>query len=48
MGAKVLDKHTIGRGCLIGAGAVVTHDLPDRVLALGVPAKVVKTEIELK
>lgn len=48
MGAMVLDKHTIGRGCLIGAGAVVTHDLPDRVLALGVPAKIVKTDIEAK
>lgn len=33
---------TIGNGCVIGAGAVVTKDLPDNSLALGVPAKVVR------
>lgn len=48
MSAIILDKHTIGRGCVVGAGAVVTHDLPDRVMALGVPAKIVKTDIEAK
>lgn len=37
---------TIGNGCVIGAEAVVTHDIPDNSLALGVPAKVVKTITE--
>ncbi len=32
----------IGNGCIIGAAAVVTHDIPDYTIACGVPAKVVK------
>jgi UDP-2-acetamido-3-amino-2,3-dideoxy-glucuronate N-acetyltransferase len=30
---------TIGRHAFVGAGAVVTHDVPDFALMLGVPAK---------
>ena len=33
---------TIGDNCVIGAGAVVTHDIPDNSLAVGVPAKVIR------
>jgi acetyltransferase-like isoleucine patch superfamily enzyme len=33
---------------VIGGGAVVTKNLPSRVLAVGVPAKVVKENIEGK
>ncbi len=29
----------IGQGCVIGAGSVVTKDMPDNTLAKGVPAK---------
>lgn len=32
----------IGRGAVIGANAVVRDDVPDRCLAVGVPAKVVR------
>lgn len=32
----------IGNGCIIGAGAVVTKDIPDYSIAGGVPAKVIK------
>lgn len=48
IGANVVDGITIGRHCVIGAGAVVTKDLPDRVLAVGVPAKIVKEGIDGK
>lgn len=40
-GVKVLDGVTIGRGSIIGAGAVVTKDIPPYSIAVGVPAKVV-------
>ena len=33
---------TIGYGCVIGAGSVVTKDIPDRTFAAGVPAKVIR------
>lgn len=33
---------TIGNNCVIGAGSVVTHDIPDNSLAVGVPAKVIR------
>ena len=29
--------------CIIGANAVVTHDIPDYSVAVGIPAKVIKT-----
>lgn len=34
--------HYIGKNARIGAGAVVTKDIPDNAIAVGVPAKVVK------
>jgi acetyltransferase-like isoleucine patch superfamily enzyme len=33
----------VGRDSIIGAGAVVTKPIPDRVLAAGVPARVIRT-----
>jgi acetyltransferase-like isoleucine patch superfamily enzyme len=41
-GVKVLGGVTIGDGCVVGAGAVVTKDLPPYSIAVGIPAKVVK------
>lgn len=38
----VLDGCTIGRGSVIGAGAVVTKDIPEFSVAYGIPAKVVR------
>ena len=33
---------SIGEGTVIGANAVVTHNIPDCCIAAGVPAKVIK------
>lgn len=40
-GAVVLMGVSIGDHCIVGAGAVVTGDIPDRSVAVGVPARVV-------
>ncbi len=32
----------IGDGCIIGANAVVTHDIPEYSIAGGIPCKVIK------
>jgi len=45
-GAIVLDGVTIGRGSVIGAGAVVTSDIPAYGIAVGSPAHVVKDRRE--
>jgi len=42
-GAKILPNVTIGRGSIIGANAVVTKNVPDYSIAIGIPARVIKT-----
>lgn len=42
MGCQVLPGVTIGQGVQVGAGAVVTEDLPDFAVAAGVPARVIR------
>jgi len=39
---SILPGVSVGNGVIIGAGAIVNKDLPDYVVAVGVPAKVVK------
>ncbi len=34
--------HELGEDCLIGAGAVVIHDVPEKAIMAGVPAKVLR------
>ena len=41
-GATVIDKVSIGADTVVGAGAVVVDDLPGGVLAVGVPARIVR------
>lgn len=41
-GAIVLDGVSVGAGAVIGAAALVTSDVPDRSIAAGVPAKIVR------
>jgi len=42
-GVIVLAGVTIGENTVVGAGAVVTRDLPSNVVALGVPARVTRS-----
>ena len=41
-GSVVLPGVTIGEHCVIGANAVVTSDIPDYSVAVGVPARVIR------
>jgi galactoside O-acetyltransferase len=40
--AVILPGVTIGRGAIVGAGAVVTHDVPDYAVVAGVPARLLR------
>jgi serine acetyltransferase len=42
LGATILPGVTIGRGCTIAAGAVVTEDVKENCLVGGVPAKLIR------
>lgn len=42
VGVIVLDGVRIGKGAVVGAGSVVTRDVPDNAIAAGVPARLVK------
>jgi len=42
MGAIVIDGIHIGANSIIGAGAVVTKNVPDNVQVMGIPARIVK------
>ena len=42
-GASILPGVTIGENAIVGAGAIVTKDVGDCEVAVGIPARVVKT-----
>ena len=42
-GASILPGVTIGKYAIVGAGAIVTKDVSDYEVAVGIPAKIVKT-----
>lgn len=44
-GAKIINGRKVGNYTTIGAGAVVTKDIPDHVTAVGVPARVVTPNV---
>ncbi|HTL48442.1 MAG TPA: serine O-acetyltransferase [Verrucomicrobiae bacterium] len=44
VGAKVLGDITIGHDVQIGANAVVLDDVPDHAVAVGIPARVVRSK----
>lgn len=46
--AMIMKGVTIGDGAIIAAGAIVTKDVPPKTIVAGVPAKVIKENIEWK
>jgi len=46
IGSAAVVMADVGRDSIVGAGAVVTKPLPDRVIAVGVPARVVRRRDE--
>jgi serine O-acetyltransferase len=47
-GAKILGPVKIGNNVVIGANSVVTKDVPDNCMVVGIPAKIIKENIEIK
>jgi glycosyltransferase involved in cell wall biosynthesis/serine acetyltransferase len=47
-GAKVLGDITIGQGSVIGANAVVIRSVPPRCIAVGVPARISREDINVR
>lgn len=43
MNVTICQGVTIGEYAVVGAGAVVTRDIPDHAVAVGSPARVIKT-----
>jgi sugar O-acyltransferase (sialic acid O-acetyltransferase NeuD family) len=46
MGAQVKEKIRIGSGSIIGMGSVVLNDIPENVIAVGNPARILKRNEE--
>jgi acetyltransferase-like isoleucine patch superfamily enzyme len=46
-GVVVLPGVRLGRGCVIGAGAVVTHDVPAEAVFAGVPARAIGSRLDV-
>jgi acetyltransferase-like isoleucine patch superfamily enzyme len=44
-GATILCGITIGENAVVGAGSVVTHDVPDGVIVAGVPARILRMAV---
>ena len=46
-GAKVIGPVKIGKNCIVGANAVVLTDIPDNSIVVGIPAKIIKRDINI-
>jgi len=46
-GAKILGPIKIGRNCVVGANAVVLESISDNCVAVGVPARIIKENIQI-
>ena len=47
-GAKIIGSVNIGNNVVIGANSVVIKDVPDNSVAVGIPARIVKTDINIR
>ena len=47
-GAKIIGPIKIGKNCIIGANAVVIDNIDDNCLAVGIPAKIIKRDIDIR
>jgi len=45
IGSAAVVMADVGSGSVVGAGAVVTKPLPERVIAAGVPARVIRPRV---
>ncbi len=45
--AIILPGVTIGDECIIGAGSIVSKDIPPNSLAVGIPARIIKSDLRL-
>jgi len=43
----ILPGVTVGKGCLVASGALITNDIPDYSLVVGTPGKVVGSTLEI-
>ena len=48
IGSSAIVMASVGRNTIIGAGAVVTRPIPDGVIAVGIPAKVIQQRDQAK
>jgi len=46
-GSVILPGVSVGKGCLIGSGSLVTRDVPDYSIVVGSPAKIKGTTIDM-
>jgi serine O-acetyltransferase len=46
-GSKILGDVKIGNNVVVGANAVVVHDVPDNSVVAGIPAKIIKSNIDI-
>jgi len=47
-GAKILGDVTIGNNVVIGANSVVLNDIPSGSIVVGIPAKIIKSNIKME
>jgi len=45
MGCNIINEVKIGNNSIIGAGSVVTKDIPDNVVAYGNPCKIIRENV---